>query len=76
MYKWWISFIIFVLLGALTFLMSMGWSIFAGYVLGIGLMHIGLWKKKLLIILLGLFIIIFSCLVPLFYVGIFQSWNT
>ena len=72
MNKWLFSFFIFVLLGGFTILRSMGLSIFIGYILGIGILHIGISKKRIFLILLGVIITIFSFFVPIFLGVLFQ----
>ncbi|PWU69437.1 hypothetical protein [Gracilibacillus dipsosauri] len=67
-----LSLVLFVMIGAFTILRAMGVYVFLGYVLGVMIVHIGIYKRKILLILLGIVIAILSYLVPSFLGALFR----
>jgi hypothetical protein len=59
-----ISFFVFALLGGYIILRASGTIIFIGFLLGLAVIHLGIWKKKGLVIILGVVIMILSFLLP------------
>ncbi|XXM73261.1 hypothetical protein ACQ0QQ_05035 [Lysinibacillus sphaericus] len=62
-----LSFFVFVLLGAIWIVRSMGWIIYIGYLLGVGIVHTGISIKRGWLILLGLLVMILSLFIPFYY---------
>ncbi|MBM7553270.1 hypothetical protein [Thalassobacillus pellis] len=74
--KYLLSAFLFVILGAFTILSAMGTYVFLGYSLGMTVVHIGIWKKKVFPILLGVILIILSFFLPnLLYYGFGLSFH-
>ncbi len=67
-----LSLVLFVMIGAFTILKAMGVYVFLGYVMGVTILHIGIYKKKILLVLLGMIIAVLSYLVPNFLGALFR----
>jgi hypothetical protein len=59
-----ISFFVFALLGGYIILRASGTIIFIGFLLGLAVIHLGIWKKNRLVLILGVVIMILSFLLP------------
>ncbi|MEH7495331.1 hypothetical protein [Neobacillus niacini] len=59
-----ISFLVFALLGGYIILRASGTIIFIGFLLGLAVIHFGIWKKHGLVIILGVVMMILSFLIP------------
>jgi hypothetical protein len=66
-----ISFLVFALLGGYIILRASGTLIFIGFLLGLAVIHVGIWKKNGLVIILGVLMMILSFLLPSF---MFLNW--
>jgi hypothetical protein len=59
-----ISFLVLAVLGGFIIVKASGTVIFIGFLLGLAVIHLGIWKKKGLVIILGVVIMILSFLLP------------
>ncbi|MFP7298917.1 hypothetical protein [Neobacillus niacini] len=59
-----ISFLVTALIGGFIILRASGRIIFIGFLLGLAVVHLGIWKKKVIVIILGVVIMILSFLFP------------
>jgi hypothetical protein len=61
-----ISFLVFALLGGYIIIRASGIIIFIGFLIGLAVIHLGIWKKYRLVIVLGVVMMILSFLLPSF----------
>ncbi|MFB3163899.1 hypothetical protein ABLO26_21340 [Neobacillus sp. 179-J 1A1 HS] len=61
-----ISFLVFALVGGYIIIRASGTIIFIGFLLGLAVIHVGIWKKNGLVIILGVLMMILSFLLPSF----------
>ncbi|PAE33665.1 hypothetical protein CHI06_25620 [Bacillus sp. 7884-1] len=59
-----ISFLVLAVLGGFIIIKASGIIIFIGFLFGLAVIHLGIWKKNVLVTILGVVIMVVSFLLP------------